>query len=146
MTKSQKYYIKNKEAITKRVKKYRASRKIYLDSKVAEYDAKPENKVIRAARHKEWVKGRPLHYSFTNMRTRCNIPSHKAYKNYGGRDIKVCSQWKTYKQFEADMLSTYVAGYHLHRIDNDGDYKPSNCAWMSPQDHKRLHQADKKDV
>lgn len=69
---------------------------------------------------------------WTNMKTRCCNPRSKAYPRYGGRGIKVCDEWTDASEFiKWANESGYNDGLTLDRIDNDGDYCPSNCRWVS---------------
>lgn len=72
----------------------------------------------------------PVYTAWVNMRQRCNNSNKWDYKHYGGRGIKVCKRWDTFKRFYEDMGAP-PKGYTLDRIDNDKDYKPSNCRWSS---------------
>lgn len=66
------------------------------------------------------------------MRERCENANHPEYKNYGGRGISVCDRWWDYENFLADMGRKPSPELTLGRIDNDGDYIPENCKWVSP--------------
>lgn len=65
------------------------------------------------------------------MKKRCVNKNCSSYINYGGRGISVCDQWLTFDGFNKDMGNGYKAGLTLDRIDNDGNYEPTNCRWVS---------------
>lgn len=70
------------------------------------------------------------------MRQRVNNPNSYDYKYYGARGIKICDRWNEFVNFYADM-GDKPEGKSLDRIDNDGDYTPENCKWVTHQEQIR---------
>jgi hypothetical protein len=88
--------------------------------------------------------GRPEYYIWTSMIQRCTNPKARQYADYGGRGIKVCSRWRMFDNFIADMgprpnerHPSGRAKYTLERTDNDGDYTPKNCVWATYKQQAR---------
>lgn len=73
------------------------------------------------------------------MNSRCSKPKHSQCKNYGGRGIKVCDEWKSnYFCFENWALQNgYRRELQIDRIDGDDDYKPENCRFVTSKDQAR---------
>jgi hypothetical protein len=66
------------------------------------------------------------------MMARCENTRHKAYKNYGGRGIRVCDEWRDpakFVQYLEANLGPCPEGHTLDRIDVDRDYEPGNIRW-----------------
>lgn len=78
-----------------------------------------------------------LYYVWYTMRKRCSIPSSKSYKYYGGRGIKVCDEWdKSWEAFRDFAFSHgYKEGLQIDRIDNNGNYCPENCRFVTKKEN-----------
>lgn len=79
----------------------------------------------------------PVYKTWQNMIQRCTNPNVPGYKRYGAEGICVCKRWMSSKNFIEDMLPSWFEGATLDRIDNDGDYKPENCQWVTKAENIR---------
>lgn len=94
--------------------------------------ARRENK--NALKHGQW--GTALYIVWYNMIKRCENPKNPGYKNYGGKGIRICSQWHDLALFIAWALSHgYRDNLTIDRIDNDGNYEPGNCQWITKSEN-----------
>ena len=80
--------------------------------------------------------GTNIYSVWAGMKSRCYYEKNENYINYGARGIKVCERWKnSFENFYKDMGDKPSAKHQLDRIDNDGDYDPSNCRWVTPSEN-----------
>lgn len=73
----------------------------------------------------------PLYHVFTNMLDRCLNTTSKHYPGWGGKGITVCSRWRDFRLFVADMGPRSTPYHTLERKKNVGNYTPSNCVWAT---------------
>lgn len=78
----------------------------------------------------------PLNAVWRAMIARTSSPKVDSYKFYGARGISVCAEWKSsFEAFRSWALENgYQLGLSIDRIDNDGNYEPSNCRWITAKE------------
>ena len=79
---------------------------------------------------------------WSDMVSRCNRSTHHAYNYYGGRCIRVCDEWQNdfMNFYNWATNNGYKEGLTIDRINNDGNYEPNNCRWVTMRiqcDNKR---------
>ena len=97
---------------------------------------------IRAERnnhYKNGLRGDPLYSVWANIKQRCYNKKFEKYPDYGGRGIIVCNEWKDnfLAFYNWANLNSYKKGLEVDRIDNDGNYSPSNCHFVTRSGNMR---------
>lgn len=98
----------------------------------------------REAITKHGLYNHPLYTVWAGMIQRCSNKNQPSYKNYGARGIKVCKRWKNFKDFYNDMIEGYSSSLQIDRINNDGNYEPGNCRWVTRSQQNRNKRASQR--
>jgi hypothetical protein len=121
------HYEANKDVIKAKAKAYQEAhqqeRAAYLAS----------NKEHIQQREKDYYAKKRLYKIWRDMNNRCYNPRLKNFERYGARGIIVCNEWRDdYSAFERWALTNgYAPDLTIDRINNDGNYEPGNCQWLT---------------
>lgn len=79
------------------------------------------------------------------MIQRCCNSNSKDYPNYGGRGITVCAEWKSnpISFYDWAFSHGYKKGLCIERINNDGNYEPSNCKWATKEEQNNNQRSNR---
>jgi hypothetical protein len=82
-----------------------------------------------------------IYHVWAGMKDRCLNENNKAYKHYGERGVTVCEEWqKDFMSFyNWSMQNGYEEGLSVDRINNNGNYEPSNCRWVDMKSQCNNH-------
>ena len=80
--------------------------------------------------------------AWLNMKQRCLCKTHNTYRFYGSRGVTICDRWMTFDSFLEDM-GERQPGESLDRINNTGNYEPSNCRWGTSKQQARNRRSNR---
>lgn len=88
-----------------------------------------------------------LYSSWQGMKQRCLNKNNPKYYRYGGRGIGICNEWLNIEGFSKwAKESGWKEGLTIDRIDNDGNYCPENCRWITTSENSRKKRTTKIDM
>jgi len=81
----------------------------------------------------------PLYHKWLGLKDRCYNPNNKKFHNYGGRGITVCDEWKdNFLAFHGWSINNgWAKGLEIDRVDNDKEYSPNNCRYITHKNNIR---------
>lgn len=79
------------------------------------------------------------------MKNRCYNPDDKRYGDWGGRGIQICNEWLNDPELFVrwSIENGYQEGLTIDRIDNDGNYCPENCRWVTVQENNQNRRSNR---
>jgi hypothetical protein len=86
-----------------------------------------------------------LYGVWNGMIQRCTNENAAGYINYGGRGVSIDKAWGKYEQFAKwAKLNGCQEGMQIDRIDNNGNYGPNNCRWVTRSENNKNKRTNKR--
>ncbi|HUT44500.1 MAG TPA: hypothetical protein VMW95_09200 [Desulfobacterales bacterium] len=97
-----------------------------------------QTKKLNELNYKHGMNGKPIYNVHRAMLNRCNLETDYHYPGYGGRGISVCKEWMKFEPFyKWAVANGYSEGLTIDRVNNNGNYEPSNCRWTTYKEQAR---------
>jgi len=95
------------------------------------------SETVRERRTTHGLLKHPLYLKWHHMKQRCYLKTWARYSDWGGRGIVVCDEWKNdfMAFYNWAMNNGYENGLQIDRINNDGNYEPSNCRFVTAKEN-----------
>lgn len=103
------------------------------------------SEMISNKNYKHGMSETRIYKTWKSMKYRCFNSNADEYERYGGRGITVCKDWLKFENFyNWAMENGYDDNLTIDRIDNDGNYEPDNCRWISFREQTRNKSINRK--
>lgn len=95
---------------------------------------------------KHGISGTKIFIVWKCMRERCLYNRHKSFDRYGGRGIIICDEWlnNPINFYNWAVANGWALGLQIDRINNNGNYEPSNCRFVTPSENLKNRNPYKK--
>jgi hypothetical protein len=92
------------------------------------------------SKRKQHVRNYSIWYGIIN---RCHSKTSEKYPYYGGRGIAVCERWRSSLESFIEDMGDVPEGLSIDRIDNNGNYEPGNCRWVTMKEQCRNRRSNR---